>query len=87
VAIVRTAGTPAAFVLNSCPSRAPEIEGAQEALAALGLPVSPWTIGERRAFFRAVITGRAVTEFAPDSLAAEEVEHLWDWIEEQINDD
>ena len=41
--IVKAAGKPAAFVLNACPSRAPEIEEAKTTLSEYGLPVAPIT--------------------------------------------
>jgi len=45
-------------------------------LSDYGLRVAPVTITERRAFARAVATGRAVTEFEPDGKAAEKVRTL-----------
>jgi chromosome partitioning protein len=63
VEIVRAASVPAVFVLSACPFRAPEIAETREILKNLGLPVAPVQITDRRAFARAVATGRAVTEF------------------------
>jgi chromosome partitioning protein len=83
-AIVKAVGVPAAFVLSACPFRAPEIAEAREALAAYGLPVVPGEITDRRAFSRAVATGRAVTEFESDGRAADEIRALWRWIEERL---
>ncbi len=79
VAIVKAVGRPACFVLNACPSRAPEVREAREALKAYGFPVAP-LIGERRAFSRAIATGRAVTEFEKNGKAAQEVRELWGWL-------
>ena len=84
VAIVKAVGKPACFVLNACPVRAPEVAEAREALGAYGLPVGP-LIGERRAFSRAVATGRAVTEFEKNGKAASEVRELWGWIVDNMN--
>jgi chromosome partitioning protein len=84
VDIVRSAGKPAAFVLNACPSRAPEVPEAFEVLAAYGLPVAGVTVGDRRAFARAVATGRAVTEFEADGKAAQEITDLYNWIKEKL---
>ncbi|HVT58662.1 MAG TPA: ParA family partition ATPase [Thermoanaerobaculia bacterium] len=84
VEIVRAAGTPAALVLNECPSRAPEIAAARNALAGFGLPVAAVAIAERRAFSRAVATGRAVTEFEAHGKAAEEIRGLWSWIAAEL---
>ena len=83
VAIVKAVGKPACFVLNACPARAPEVQEAQEALKAHGLPVAPF-IGERRAFSRAIATGRAVTEFEKNGKAAQEVRELWGWLSHDI---
>jgi chromosome partitioning protein len=77
VEIVRAAGVPAALVLNECPARAPEIAAAREALATFGLPVVAVEIAERRAFARAVATGRAVTEFDVHGKAAERSAPCW----------
>ncbi len=79
VAIVKSLKKPACFVLNACPVRAPEVREAQEALKAHGLPIAP-LIGERRAFSRAIATGRAVTEFEKNGKASSEVRELWGWL-------
>ncbi len=84
VEIVRAAGVPAAVVLNRCPARAPEIALTREALADCGLPVAASEIADRRAFARAVATGRAVTEFETHGKAAEETRALWNWIEAEL---
>jgi chromosome partitioning protein len=86
VNIIRAAKTPAAFVLNACPSRAPEIEETQDALSAYGLPVAPVHIGDRRAYARAVASGRAVTEFEAHGKAAEEIQALWKWIKRHVKE-
>jgi chromosome partitioning protein len=82
--IVRAANVSAAFVLSACPVRAPEIEETRKALADYGLPVAPMKITERRAFSRAIATGRAVTEFESDGHAAAETRALWEWIRTQL---
>src|SRR5579863_3414973 len=84
VEIVRAAGVPAALVLNECPPRAPEVAVARQALGNFGLPVAAVEIAERRAFSRAVATGRAVTEFESHGKAAEEIRALWGWIDAQL---
>ena len=83
VAIVKALKKPACFVLNACPARAPEVAEAQEALKFYDLPVAP-LIGERRAFSRAIATGRAVTEFEKNGKAASEVRELWGWLSHDI---
>ena len=84
VAIVKALKKPGVFVLNACPARAPEVAEAQEALKFYDLPVAP-LIGERRAFSRAIATGRAVTEFEKNGKAAQEVRELWEWIRKEIS--
>ncbi len=82
--IVKAANKQAAFVINACPARAPEVEEAKTTLAEYGLAVAPMTIGERRAFSRAIATGRAVTEFDTRGKAAEEIRALWKWIKGEL---
>jgi chromosome partitioning protein len=77
VAIVNAAKTPALIVLNACPARAPEVDEAREVCKGHGLAVADVAIGDRRAFARAVQTGRAVEEFSPRSPAAAEIRELW----------
>ena len=84
VDIVKAAGVPAVFVLSACPFRSPEIAETRGVLAEYGLPVAPIDIIDRRAFARAVATGRAVTEFESDGKAASEIRALWSWLKEQM---
>jgi chromosome partitioning protein len=84
VRIAKAAGVKAAFVLSACPFRAPEIAETRDALGSYGLPVAPVEITERRAFARAVASGRAVTEFDAAGKAAGEIRALWSWLQEQM---
>ena len=84
VQVAKAADKPTAFILNACPTRAPEIEETREVLTNYGLPVAPVCLGDRRAFARAIATGRAVTEFEAQGKAAEEITKLWRWIRKQI---
>lgn len=84
VRIVKAADVPAAFILSACPFRAPEIAEAREALSGYGLPVAPVEITERRAFARAVASGKAVTEFEANGKAAGEIRALWSWLWERM---
>lgn len=84
VNIVKAAGVPAVFVLSACPFRSPEIAETRAVLAGYGLPIAPVDIIDRRAFARAVATGRAVTEFESDGKAAGEIRILWNWLKEQM---
>ena len=83
VEIVKAAGVRAVFVLSACPFRSPEIAETRAVLVDYGLPIAPIEIIDRRAFSRAVATGRAVTEFDSDSKAASEIRALWAWLQEQ----
>lgn len=82
VSIVKAAGIPAVFVLSACPFRSPEIIETRTVLAEYGLPIAPVEIIDRRAFARAITTGRAVTEFESDGKAAIEIRTLWRWLKE-----
>jgi len=84
VDIVKAAGVPAVFVLSACPFRSPEIAETRVVLGEYGLPIAPVEIIDRRAFARAVATGRAVTEFESDGKAAGEIRILWKWLKEQM---
>jgi len=84
VKIARAAKKPAAFVLNACAPRGPELDQAKEVLARHGYPVAPVAIGDRKAFARAIISGEAVTEFDPDGKAAHEIATLWRWLKKQM---
>lgn len=84
VDIVQAAGVRAVFVLSACPFRSPEIAETRTVLAVYGIPVSPVEITDRRAFARAVASGRAVTEFESSGKAAEEIRNLWNWLKETM---
>jgi chromosome partitioning protein len=84
VDIVRAAGVRGVFVLSACPPRAPEIAETRDLLVEHGLSIAPIEITERRAYARAVATGRAVTEFESDGKAAAEIRALAAWFKEQM---
>ena len=84
VRIVRAIKVKAVLALSACPPRAPEVAEARQALTAYDLPVAPIEITERRAFARAIATGRAVTEFEADGKAAAEIRGLWAWIQQEM---
>lgn len=74
--IVRVNQTKALLVLSACPPRAPETSRAREALARSGVPIARTEITDRRAYARAIQSGRSVTEFEPDGKAAQEISNL-----------
>lgn len=82
--IIKASGKPAVFVLSACPTRSNDAAEAADVLSSYGLPVAPVHIHERRAYARAVISGRAVAEFEPTGKAAQEIATLWKWIKEQL---
>ncbi|MEO7560210.1 MAG: ParA family partition ATPase [Nitrosospira sp.] len=84
VEIVKAAKARGVFVLSACPFRSPEIAETRAVLGEYGLPVAPAEITDRRAFARAVASGKAVTEFESDGKAAAEIRLLWGWLKEQI---
>ena len=86
VKIAKAAHKPAAFVLNACAARGPELDQAKEVLAGHGFPVVPVTIGDRKAFARAIISGEAVTEFDPEGKAAHEITTLWRWLKKHMGE-
>jgi chromosome partitioning protein len=86
VQIAKAVERPAAFVLNACPARAPEVAEARDVLESYAFPVAPVLIGHRTAFSRAVASGRSVTEFEAEGKAAEEIVQLWKWIRQQIGE-
>ncbi len=73
VEIVKAAKARGVFVLSACPFRSPEIAEARAMLADYGLPLAPVEITDRRAFARAVATGRAVTEFDSAGMSPSDV--------------
>jgi chromosome partitioning protein len=84
---ILAAKVPGAIVLNSCPARAPEVGRAREAARSLGLPLAPVELGERRAYMRAVASGRGVAEFDPSGPAAAEIAALWSYVREEMGDE
>lgn len=79
-AIIEASGIPGVILLNACPPRSPEIGESRAVLSGFGLSVAPLSIAERRAFARAVASGRAVTEFDAGGKAAMEIRSLWTWL-------
>lgn len=74
---------PAAFVLSACPARAPEVREARAMLKSYGLPVLA-KLDERRAYFRALVSGCAVTEHEPTGAAAAEIRGLWRAVSKEL---
>ncbi|MBR1126242.1 ParA family protein [Bradyrhizobium lablabi] len=85
---LRAANAPFAFVLNQTPIRGQRISTAAGTLggSALDIPdvVAQPFIAMRNDHQDALRAGLAVSEYAPESKAAEEIRGLWNWIEERL---
>ncbi len=81
--IVRRFGKPFAFVLNQTPSRGYRPSEAAAALNATGVLALPFIV-QRNDHQDALGSGLAVTEFAPDGKAAQEIDGLWRWVWEKL---
>ena len=57
---------------------------ARHALSSYGVSVLPTAIGQRAVMAHALIDGRAVTEFDPDSKAASEIPALAQFVEGKL---
>ena len=80
VALAKASGRGYSFVINRAPPRAMEVPQAREALTQAG-PVCPVTIGDRRAFARALADGLAVSEFGHrEGKPTTEMSHVFDWL-------
>ena len=84
IRLVVAAGRPGWLVLNACPPRAPEVAETRDVITNRELERVPVEIGERRAFARAVATGRSVSEFDADSTAAIEIRALWKFLSRKL---
>jgi len=81
--IVRQFGKPFAFVRNQAPPRGSRPSEAAEALNATGVLALPFIV-QRNDHQDALGAGFAVTEFAPDGKAAQEINGLWQWVWEKL---
>ena len=81
--IVRRFGKPFAFVLNQTPPRGYRPSEAAAALNATGVLALPFIV-QRNDHQDALGSGLAVTEFAPDGKAAQEIDGLWRWVWEKL---
>jgi chromosome partitioning protein len=82
-AIMRS-GKPFAFVLNQC-STVPRNGRANDTatgLASIGFVAEPLIL-LRNDYQDAFASGQGVTEYAPDSKAADEIRQLWKWLDTQ----
>lgn len=82
IATVVRLDKPFAFILNQCPPRSYRVNETAKALGTLGILAEP-VIVLRNDHQDALGAGYGVTEYAPDSKAADEVRALWRWIEKR----
>jgi chromosome partitioning protein len=85
-AIMRS-GKQFAFVLNQC-STIPRNNRANDTatgLASIGFMAEPLILS-RHDYQDAFASGQGVTEYAPDSKAADEIRQLWAWIDNQTKE-
>jgi chromosome partitioning protein len=80
---IRKLGRPYAFVLNQAPPRSFRLREAATALNMLGVLALPYIV-QRNDHQDALGAGLGVTEFAPESKAAEEIRALWAWIRRKL---
>jgi chromosome partitioning protein len=81
--VVRKLRKPFVFVLNQAPPRGYRPSEAAVALSAAGVLASPFIV-QRNDHQDALGNGFAVTEFAPQAKAAEEIRRLWQWVWEKL---
>ena len=80
---VRKLGKPFAFVLNQAPPRGYRLSEAAAALSAAGMLALPYIV-QRNDHQDALGAGFAVSEFAPDGMAAQEIHALWRWVSKKL---
>lgn len=82
---VKLAGTPAYVLLNAMPSRAPNVlADARAAVAVHGLEVAPVITQQRAAYAHALIGGQTAQEYEPAGKAADEIERLYVWLQDEL---
>ena len=80
IEIIQATQVNALLFLTCCPAKAPEVGETREALEHSGLHVAKTSIGARRTFTRAVLSGKAAAEYEPKGKAAQEMKSLMDEI-------
>ena len=89
LSLVRAWKKPFAFVLNQAPIRGQRINNATDALVDetafdLADRLARPFIAARNDHQDAMSVGLAVAEYAPTSKSAEEISHLWRWVESRL---
>ncbi len=86
VQTVKQVGSNFALVLTFVPPQGKETEEAQGIAEQLGSNFCPVLIGNRKAFFRAQSKGLAVQEFEPTGKAADEIQALYAYAMQSLNE-
>jgi chromosome partitioning protein len=80
IKLAQSERTPWLLVLNRVPARGALADAMRAEIAAQGLAVAQHTLGNRTLFASSLISGKGVTEAAPQSLAAAEITAVADEI-------
>lgn len=84
IELIKAAQCHAAAVLTRTTYRSIDVGDTKSALQIYGIRVAPVTIRDRNVYKRALIQGKAVSEFEPNGKAAEEINNLWLWLKGEI---
>lgn len=89
VDILHRLGKPGLVVLNQAPfaragAEPPLVRKALEALQLLHTPIAPIIIRARMAYQEALSAGLSVEELPPPTPAAEEIERLWEAVQDRL---
>lgn len=82
--LAKLANTPARVVLNAVPARGNLAHDAAEAIGTYGVAIAPHHLGQRAAFQHALTLGLTAQEYEPRGKAAEEVQALHTWTQQQV---
>ena len=83
--IARLAKRPFAVVLNAVGAQGSREAEARQELERLGLDLAPIALGQRVAYGDAMIPGEGVTEHRPGSQSAVEIEALFNWLMQRVD--
>jgi chromosome partitioning protein len=81
---IRKLEKPFAFLLNQTPARSYRLSEAGTALGVMGVLALPYIV-LRNDHQDALGAGLAVSEFAPDGKAADEIRALWQWVWKRLS--
>ena len=82
--VIAMAKTRASVVLNAVKTGSNIGSEGQAKAKALGLPCTPFVIGERVGFVRAFNQGASIMEYEPNSRSTQEIQRLWKYLEKEV---